>query len=799
MLDRRPPGQPCPGGFAYPWQGVFSTGGVGMRDFEYPQWDSFSKGPWCAAIDVRDFIVRNYTPYTGDESFLVGPTSRTRQLWHRCMELLDQERSAGGVLDIDTSRVASITAFDPGYIDPDNEVIVGLQTDAPLKRMINPWGGWRMVEQACRAYGREVDPRVKQVFTRFRRTHNDGVYAVYTQQMRKARHNGLITGLPDAYGRGRIIGDYRRVALYGVDRLIAEKKDDLRRYESSMSDDVIRIREEIHDQIDALHQLKEMAETYGFDISGPAGTAKEAVQWLYFAYLAAVKEQNGAAMSLGRNTAFLDIYIERDIERGLLDEAGAQELIDQLVIKLRMVRHLRTPEYNELFAGDPTWITEAIGGMCLDGRPMVTKTSYRFLHTLRTLGPSPEPNLTVLWSTQLPENFKQDRCSLSVETSAGQYENDDLMRPLYGDDYSISCCVSAMKTGKQMQYFGARVNLPKALLLSINGGRDEMTGDMLIPSVPPLPDGPLDYSEVMERFKLVLGELCTLYVNTMNCIHYMHDKYHYEKLQMALHDTDVERLMAFGVAGLSVVVDSLSAIKHGMVHVRRDDRGLAVDFTNEASFPCFGNGDDRVDSIAVEVLELFLSALRKNRIYRNAVPTVSVLTITSNVVYGKKTGSTPDGRKEGEPFAPGANPMHGREVSGALMSMLSLTRLPYRTCRDGISYTFSIAPSGLGETAEDRVSNLSRILDGYMENGGHHVNVNVIDRETLIDAMEHPERYPGLTIRVSGYAVAFTKLTREQQLEVIQRTYHQDLDRYTDQPSRRREAGRPADLVAVAW
>lgn len=759
-----------------------------MCDFEHPKWDSFTKGPWCAAIDVRDFIVRNYTPYAGNESFLVSPTNRTRRLWQRCMELLDQERKAGGVLDIDTGRVAGITAFGPGYIDQDSEVIVGLQTDEPLKRMINPWGGWRMVEQACKAYQREVDPAVKQVFTQFRRTHNDGVYAVYTEQMRKARHNGLITGLPDAYGRGRIVGDYRRVALYGVNLLIAAKKNDLTNYESTMSDDVIRIREEIRDQIKALTELAEMARSYGIDISEPAGTAREAVQWLYFAYLAAAKEQNGAAMSLGRNTAFLDIYIERDMKSGLLDEAGAQELIDQLVIKLRMVRHLRTPEYNELFAGDPTWVTEAIGGIGLDGRPMVTKTSYRFLHTLKTLGPSPEPNLTILWSEQLPENFKQYCSSLSVETSSMQYENDDLMRPLYGDDYSISCCVSAMRTGKQMQYFGARVNLPKALLLSINSGRDEVTGDLLIPSVPPLPDGQLDYSAVMKRFRLVLRELCSLYVNTMNCIHYMHDKYHYEKVQMALHDTDVERLMAFGVAGLSVVVDSLSALKHGRVHVRRDDRGLAVDFTSETRFPCFGNGDDRVDSIAVEVLELFRSELSQNRVYRDAVPTVSVLTITSNVVYGKKTGSTPDGRKKGQPFAPGANPMHGRETSGALMSMASLTRLPYEACRDGISYTFSITPAGLGETMQARISNLSRILDGYMANGGHHVNINVIDRETLIDAMEHPERYPGLTIRVSGYAVAFTKLTREQQLEVIQRTYHGNLGRPDDQSGRCRRA-----------
>lgn len=759
-----------------------------MCDFEYPQWDSFSKGDWCERIDVRDFVVRNYTPYLGNESFLVSPTSKTRRLWNLCEALQTKERNASGVLDIDTEHVAQITAFGPGYISREDEVIVGLQTDAPLKRMINPWGGWRMVEQACSAYGYEINPAIRDVFTRFVRTHNDGVFSVYTDQMRRARHNGLITGLPDAYGRGRIVGDYRRVPLYGVRRLIEAKRDDLRSLDGRMSDETIRLREEISDQIRGLEELATMAESYGFDITEPASSAREAVQWLYFAYLAAVKEQNGAAMSLGRNTAFLDIYIERDIERGDLDEAHAQELIDQLVIKLRMVRHLRTSEYNELFAGDPTWITEAIGGIGLDGRSMVTKTSYRFLHTLRTLGPSPEPNLTVLWSARLPEPFKQYCSSLSVDTSSIQYMSDDLMRPLYGDDYSISCCVSAMKTGKQMQYFGARVNLAKVLLLSLNGGRDEITGEELVPSIPALPDGPLSYPAVIERFRYVLDAVCRLYVNTMNCIHYMHDKYHYERLQMALHDTDPDRLMAFGVAGLSVVADSLSAMRYGRVHARRDARGLTQEFTNEARFPCFGNGDDRVDSIAVEVLRLFHSALKRNRAYRGAAPTVSVLTITSNVVYGKKTGATPDGRKQGQPFAPGANPMHGREANGALMSMVSQARLPYDTCRDGISYTFSITPRGLGNTRQDQIKNLSAVVDGYMANGGHHVNVNVIDRSTLLDAMDHPDRYPGLTIRVSGYAVTFTRLAREQQLEVIQRTFHDSLGSSRSEQAERRRA-----------
>ncbi|NLU41897.1 MAG: formate C-acetyltransferase [Firmicutes bacterium] len=758
-----------------------------MCDSRYPAWDSFARGPWCERIDVRDFIIRNYTPYEGDESFLSGPTDRTKRLWDRCSSLMSEERSRG-VRDIDTKHVAGITAFGPGYIDPECEVIVGLQTDEPLKRMINPWGGWRMAEQACRAYGYEVDPSVREIFTRFRRTHNDGVYAVYTDEMRKARRHGLITGLPDTYGRGRIIGDYRRVALYGVRRLIAAKQEDLRELGSDMSEETVRLREEIFDQIQALNDLALMATSYGYDISEPARNAREAVQWLYFAYLAAAKEQNGAAMSLGRNTAFLDIYIERDIARGDLDEARAQELVDQLVIKLRMIRHLRTPEYNELFAGDPTWVTEAIGGMALDGRPLVTKTSFRFLNTLRTLGSSPEPNLTVLWSERLPDAFKRFCCTLSADTSSLQYENDDLMRPVFGDDYSISCCVSAMKTGKQMQYFGARVNLAKVLLLSLNCGRDEISGEELVPGIAPLPEGQLSYSSVMDRFRSAVEAVCRLYVDTMNCIHYMHDKYHYERLQMALHDTDVERLMAFGVAGLSVVADSLSAIRYGRVHALRDSRGLTADFINEMDFPCYGNGDDRVDSMAVEVLRMFHEALSRHRVYRQATPTLSVLTITSNVVYGKKTGATPDGRKQGQPFAPGANPMHGRETNGPLMAMKSLTRLPYEVCRDGISYTFSVVPSALGETRSDRAALLSNLIDGYMANGGHHINVNVIDRATLLDAMEHPEMYPGLTIRVSGYAVAFTKLTKEQQLEVVQRTFHGSLARPHQVPVRRREA-----------
>ena len=756
-----------------------------MCDNRYLAWDSFAGGSWCERIDVRDFIIRNYTPYEGDESFLSGPTDRTKRLWGRCYSLMREERPRG-VRDIDTRHVAGITAFEPGYIDPECEVIVGLQTDEPLKRMINPWGGWRMAEQACRAYGYEVDPSVKEIFTRFRRTHNDGVYAVYTEEMRKARRHGLITGLPDTYGRGRIIGDYRRVALYGVQRLLEAKREDLRALGSDMSDETIRLREEIFDQIQALNDLALMAKSYGYDITEPARNAKEAVQWLYFAYLAAAKEQNGAAMSLGRNTAFLDIYIERDMARGDLDEAGVQELVDQLVIKLRMIRHLRTPEYNELFAGDPTWVTEAIGGMALDGRPMVTKTSMRFLNTLRTLGPSPEPNLTVLWSERLPDAFKRF-CSCRRKRRRSMRERRPDEAGLWRRLLDFVLCFS--DEGQQTDAVASAQSEPgQVLLLALNSGRDEITGVELIPGISPLPDGQLSYSSVMERFRFAVKAVCRLYVNTMNCIHYMHDKYHYERLQMALHDTDVERLMAFGVAGLSVVADSLSAIRYGRVRALRDSSGLTVDFINEVDFPCYGNGDDCVDSMAVEVLRMVHAALEQNRVYRQAVPTLSVLTITSNVVYGKKTGATPDGRKQGQPFAPGANPMHGREKNGPLMAMKSLTRLPYDVCRDGISYTFSVVPNALGENPSDRVALLSSLIDGYMANGGHHINVNVIDRATLLDAMDHPELYPGLTIRVSGYAVAFTKLTKEQQLEVIQRTFHSSLERPYQVSARRRKA-----------
>jgi len=734
----------------------------------------FIEGKWCHDIDVRNFIQLNYTPYEGDESFLEGPTAATQKLWDKITGLLEKERQNGGVLDIDTKTVSTITSHKPGYIDKDLEKIVGLQTDEPLKRAIMPFGGIRMVKQACEAYGYKLDPQVEEIFTKYRKTHNQGVYDAYTSEMRKARHAGIITGLPDAYGRGRIIGDYRRVALYGVDRLIEDKKDELIQLEvSDMNEEVMRLREEITDQIRALNDLKQMALSYGFDISGPAKDSLQAVQWLYFGYLAAIKEQNGAAMSLGRVSTFLDIYIDRDLKMGRITERDAQELIDQFVMKLRIVRFLRTPSYNELFSGDPVWVTESIGGMGIDGRALVTKTSFRMLHTLENLGPAPEPNLTVLWSNRLPEAFKRYCAKLSIHTSAIQYENDDLMRQYWGDDYAIACCVSAMRVGKQMQFFGARVNMAKALLYAINGGRDELSGEQVAPPFAPVKSEYLDYDEVMERFDVIMEWLAKVYVGALNIIHYMHDKYSYEAVEMALHDKDILRTMAFGIAGLSVVADSLSAIKYARVRPIRNEDGIAVDFEIDGDFPMFGNNDERVDSIATDIVQRFMYKLRKQTPYRHAVPTQSILTITSNVVYGKKTGNTPDGRKKGEPFAPGANPMHGRDKKGAVASMSSVAKLPYEYAQDGISYTFSIVPKALGKDEGERISNLVALLSAYFAQSGHHINVNVFDRETLLDAMDHPEKYPQLTIRVSGYAVNFIKLTHEQQLDVINRTFHE--------------------------
>lgn len=732
----------------------------------------FVKGNWSDAIDVADFIRRNYTPYYGDESFLVGPTKRTKALRAVLNGLEKAERDAGGVLGIDTETVSSLLSYPPAYMDKENELVFGLQTGAPLVRGVNPFGGIRMARSACEAYGAKMSDKIEDAF-RYRTTHNDGVFRVYTDEMRKCRHVGILTGLPDAYGRGRIIGDYRRVALYGVDRLIEEKKKDkAERGKLDMSEDNIRLLEELWRQIDYLGRLKEMAAGYGFDISRPAETFLEAVQWVYFAYLAANKEQNGAAMSLGRVSTFLDIYAERDLREGRLDESGAQEIVDQFVIKLRTMRHLRTPEYNELFAGDPMWITESVGGMCEDGRPLVTKNSFRFLHTLYDLGTAPEPNLTILWSEKLPDAFKRYAARVSAETDSIQYENDDLMRPVSGDDYAIACCVSCMKVGKQMQFFGARCNLAKTLLMALNGGKDERYFMQVGPEMPVYEGDVLDYDEVIKRFDFYLAWLARTYVNTMNVIHYMHDKYAYEKIQMALHDTDVERLMAFGVAGLSVLADSLSAIKYAKVRPVRNEQGIITDFITEGDFPKFGNDDDRVDSIAKETLDKVIAELRKTPAYRGAKHTLSVLTITSNVVYGKKTGSTPDGRKAGEPFAPGANPMHNRETNGALASLNSVAKLPYEDCRDGISNTFSIVPAALGKTTEERISNLVDILDGYFKQNAHHLNVNVLDREKLVAAMNDPTLYPNLTIRVSGYAVNFNKLTKEQQREVISRTFH---------------------------
>jgi len=737
------------------------------------EWHGFTEGNWTKEVNVRDFIQKNYTPYEGNAEFLAAPTEKTQQLWHKVLELMKQEREKG-VLDVDTKVPTSITAHAAGYIDRDLEQIVGLQTDRPLKRAIMPFGGIRVVKAGLEAYGYQLDRQTEEIFTKYRKTHNDGVFDVYTRSMRLARRSGIITGLPDAYGRGRIIGDYRRVALYGVDRLIDDKKTQQESLElEAMDEATIRLREELSEQIRALFELKEMAASYGFDIGRPAANAREAVQWVYFGYLGAVKEQNGAAMSLGRVSTFLDIYFERDLLRGASSEQELQELIDHFVMKLRMVRFLRTPDYNALFSGDPTWVTEAIGGTSNDGRTLVTRNSFRFLHTLSNLGTAPEPNLTVLWSENLPENFKEFCAKVSSETSSIQYENDDLMRPQYGDDYAIACCVSAMRIGKQMQFFGARVNLAKTLLYAINGGKDEKSGDQIAPQFPPITTEYLDYEEVRARFQEMMAWLAKTYINTLNVIHYMHDKYCYERLEMALHDRDVYRTMACGIAGLSVVADSLSAIKHAKVKVLRNEQGLAVDYSIEGEYPKYGNNDDRADSLAIELVQSFMNEIRQHKTYRGAVATQSVLTITSNVVYGKKTGSTPDGRKAGEPFAPGANPMHGRDSCGAIASLSSVAKLPYSDCQDGISNTFSILPQALGRMESDRTNNLVSLLDGYFHDGGHHVNVNALDRQTLLDAMEHPENYPQLTVRVSGYAVNFIKLTREQQLDVIKRTFHE--------------------------
>lgn len=739
-------------------------------------WRGFKRGNWCDEIDVRNFINLNYTPYEGDESFLKGPTETTKKLWEKVTELLNKERQKGGVLDVDTDTISTITSHKPGYIDRDLEKIVGLQTDEPLKRAIMPFGGIRMVVKGAEAYGKKIDPKIVDIFTNIRKTHNQGVYDVYTPEMRRAKKAGIITGLPDAYGRGRIIGDYRRVPLYGVDRLIKQKEKEMENLEYDYIDyETVRSREEIMEQIRSLKALKEMAASYGFDISGPAKDAKEAVQWLYFAYLGVIKEQNGAAMSIGRVSTFLDIYITRDLEEGKITEEEAQELIDQLVIKLRIVRFLRTPEYEKLFSGDPTWVTESIGGMSLDGRTLVTKNSFRILNTLFNLGPAPEPNMTVLWSVNLPDAFKKFCAKVSIHTSSIQYESDDIMRHHWGDDYGIACCVSAMRIGKQMQFFGARCNLAKALLYAINGGRDEITGEQIGPLFSPIETEYLDYDDVMKRFDMVLDWVARLYMNTLNIIHYMHDKYAYESLQMALHDREIYRTMACGIAGLSVVADSLSAIKYAKVKAIRDESNLVVDYEVEGDYPKFGNNDERVDSIATNVVKTFMEKLRKQRTYRSSVPTLSILTITSNVVYGEKTGNTPDGRKKGEPLAPGANPMHGRDVNGALAVLSSIAKLPYDYAQDGISYTFSIIPKALGRDEESRINNLKSLMDGYFRQGGHHININVFEKETLLDAMEHPEKYPQLTIRVSGYAVNFVKLSRKQQLDVINRTIHEKI------------------------
>ena len=732
----------------------------------------FQRGNWNTDIDVRDFIVRNYTPYDGNEDFLTPATARTQALWSKTKELLKKEHEAGGVLDIDNQTISTVNAHGAGYIDRELEQVVGLQTDEPLKRAIAPFGGIRTVESSLKAYNRELAPEVANVF-QYRKTHNDGVFDVYTDDMRAARRSGIITGLPDAYGRGRIIGDYRRVALYGVDFLIEKKQEAKREYRyASMDESAIQYREEIAEQLRALQELKDMAARYDCDISKPATNIKEAIQWLYFGYLASIKDQNGAAMSLGRVSTFLDIYAQQDLENGTYTEEQIQELFDHFVMKLRLVRFLRTPSYDELFSGDPTWTTESLAGMCVDGRHMVTKSTYRFLHSLTNLGPAPEPNMTVLWSTRLPETFKKYCARLSCETSSIQYENDDVMAEKFGDDYGIACCVSAMRIGKQMQFFGARANLAKALLYAINGGRDEISGEQVAPSITPITREYLDYTEVRARYGEICEWLSTLYVNTLNVIHYMHDKYCYEKLQMALHDEDILRTMACGIAGLSVVADSLAAIKYARVKPIRNELGLAVDFEIEGEYPAFGNNIEQVDELAQDVVRKFMTRLRRQRTYRDAKPTLSVLTITSNVVYGKKTGTTPDGRKKGEPFAPGANPMHGRDRMGPVASMSSVASLPYDYSEDGISYTFSIVPNALGKNKDQQYINLANLLDGFFAEHGHHINVNVIDREVLLDAMDNPEKYPQLTIRVSGYAVNFVKLTREQQKDVINRTFH---------------------------
>ncbi len=739
------------------------------------EWQNFKEGKWTKEINVSDFIKKNYKSYKGDETFLEEKTEKTTKIWKECEKLLKKELKKH-VLDIETNKTSGINEFNPGYISKDDNVVVGLQTDKPLKRIVNPYGGIRMVYQELNAYGYKLNKEIDYYFNKYRKTHNQGVFDAYTEDIKKARHVGLLTGLPDAYGRGRIIGDYRRIALYGIDFLINQKQQDLKELTGEMNDELIRLREEVSMQINALNEIKEMGKSYGFDLSKPAKNSKEAVQWTYLGYLAAVKENNGAAMSLGRVDAFLDIYFERDLENKKITEKQIQELIDNFIIKLRLVRHLRTPDYDELFSGDPTWVTCSVGGTTEKNKSMVTKTSYRILHTLTNLDPAPEPNMTVLWSTNLPENFKKYCAKLSIETDSIQYENDDVMRPIYGDDYAIACCVSAMREGKDMQFFGARCNLAKALLYSLNGGIDEVKGDKVLENIKKNEEEILTYKEVKKSYFKVLEQVAKTYSDAMNIIHYMHDKYAYEKGQMALHDTKVNRLMAYGVAGLSVVADSLSAIKYAKVKPIRNKEGIAIDFEIEGDFPKYGNDDDRVDNLAKEILEKFYKELTKHKCYRNATPTLSVLTITSNVVYGKKTGSTPDGRKKGEPFAAGANPMHGRDKNGALASLNSVAKLDYQNCcRDGISNTFSIVPTTLGKTKEEQINNLVGILDGYFIQNAHHLNVNVLTRETLIEAMNNPEKYPLLTIRVSGYAVRFNRLTKEQQQEVIKRTFHEKM------------------------
>lgn len=742
----------------------------------FKQWEGFKSGTWEEEIDVRNFIQKNYKLYEGDASFLEDKTEKTSNVWEKAYELIVEEVKKG-IIDVATDVVSGIDNYEPGYIDKDNEVIVGLQTDAPLKRIVNPFGGLRMVQSSLKEYGYTLNSDIEKYFSKYRKTHNDGVFDGYTKEIRTARSAGLLTGLPDAYGRGRIVGDYRRVALYGIDYLIEEKKKDLDNLNGDMLDELIRKREEVNEQIRALVAIKSMAARYGVDISAPAQSAKEAVQSLYFGYLAGIKENNGAATSFGRTSTFLDIYIERDLEAGLINEKEAQELVDQLIIKLRLVRHLRTPEYNELFGGDPTWVTESIGGMGINGRALVTKNSYRYLHTLINLGTSAEPNLTVLWSDKLPENFKKYCAEISIKTDAIQYENDEVMRPLYGDDYTIACCVSAMKVGKQMQFFGARANVAKSLLYAINGGVDEIKGIKVVPNIPKLTDEEiLDYAKVKENYSKVLEHVAKTYVDAINIIHYMHDKYAYEASQMALHDTNVERLTAFGIAGLSVAIDSLSAIKYAKVKPIRNEEGIAIDFEVEGEFPKYGNDDDRADDLGVELVTKFSNELKRHPLYRDAKHTLSALTITSNVMYGKKTGTTPDGRKKGEPLAPGANPMHGRDVNGALASLNSVAKIPYNgICQDGVSNTFSIVPDALGKDETQKINNLVAILDGYFVQGAHHLNVNVLNRQTLIDAMENPDKYPTLTIRVSGYAVNFSRLSKEQQLEVISRTFHESI------------------------